>query len=186
MTEFDFEVRQKKSLVPSARRKINGSRSKKCSLPSDYLKKGDLKKLNGEPKQYNLSAPMKWAEFKEVPHDLQREYLTGLREKYRASSAMLAEMLGVSAWTVLNYCDQYLGEHFLGTRQTRMHPRKKDLDAFRAWLDTHRCAAETTKPEIQPQTEPIPVEAPAVFPEETPRKGGGRRMALFCPAPIWN
>lgn len=101
MNDFDYEVRQRKALVPSARRRINGSKSKKCSLPSDNLTSGQLKKMSGPCISVQMNAPMSYGEFKTLSEDLQREYIRGLQEKYRAKLMWIADMLSVSRYTLL-------------------------------------------------------------------------------------
>ena len=64
MNAFDSEVRERKRLVSSARHKKNGSKSKRCSLPSDHLTERQWKARCGEIMEYKLSSPVPWAEFK--------------------------------------------------------------------------------------------------------------------------
>ena len=40
MNDFDFENMQKKRIAQGARHRVCGSKSKKCSLPSDLLRSG--------------------------------------------------------------------------------------------------------------------------------------------------
>lgn len=47
MNDFDYDIVQKKRLVASARKQKCGSKSKKCSLPSDNLTAAQLKAKNG-------------------------------------------------------------------------------------------------------------------------------------------
>lgn len=99
MTDFDYEVRQKKSLVPSARRRKGGSKSKRCSLPSDNLTEAEKRKLNGPVCTVKMGQPMTWAELKGLPDTLRRPYLQNLVDTYEASQRMLGGMLGVSQAT---------------------------------------------------------------------------------------
>ena len=71
MNAFDSEVRERKRLVSSARHKKNGSKSKRCSLPSDHLTERQWKARCGEIMEYKLSSPVPWAEFKRYPRDIQ-------------------------------------------------------------------------------------------------------------------
>ena len=90
---FKSDVKERKALVPSARK-----RPKKtgCTLPSDFLTAGQKKKLNGEVKNINLNSPMKYEQFKNLPLDLRKEYLNKVTHQMGATLPMLAEMLGVS------------------------------------------------------------------------------------------
>lgn len=100
MTDFDYEVKQKKSLVPSARHRKNGVKSKKCTLPSDNLTEAQKRKLNGPVYSVKMDQPMTWEELKTLPDTLRSQYLTGLIDTYDASQRMLGNMLGVSQATV--------------------------------------------------------------------------------------
>lgn len=100
MTDFDYDVRQKKQLVPSARRRVNGSKSKKCSLPSDHLTPGQLARLSGPCVTIRMNEPIAWADFKPLPDNLKREYLAGLRDRYHVSQARVAKMMGASTGTI--------------------------------------------------------------------------------------
>lgn len=99
MTDFDFDCYQKKSVARSSSRRKCGSKSKRCSLPSDMLTQAQLKKQNGKVVSYHLREPMTWEQFKELPTDLQTEYLSGLIQSFGVTGAEVARMLGVSsAW----------------------------------------------------------------------------------------
>ena len=72
-----------------------GSRSKRCFLPSDNLTPAQLKRRNGPVSTYKLDAPMRWDDFKAMPVDLQKRYLTNLVETYGATNEMLGDMFYV-------------------------------------------------------------------------------------------
>ena len=95
MNDFDYDVLQKKRTAAGARRMKRGSRSKRCSLPSDHLTPAQLKRRNGPVSTYKLDAPMRWDDFKSMPVDLQKKYLTNLVETYGATNEMLGDMFYV-------------------------------------------------------------------------------------------
>lgn len=96
MNEFDYEVMQRKRVASSARHRVNGVKSKKCSLPSDHLTPKQWKERNGSVMSYNLNQPMRWAEFKEMPADIKKMYIENLIEKHGATGGSIAQMLGIS------------------------------------------------------------------------------------------
>ena len=100
MTDFDFDVKQKKSIARGAYARKGGSKSKKCSLPSDLLTDAQKRKLNGPCDSVKLDKPMKWEQFKSLPLSLAKEYIASLRETYNPSQKMLADMFGVGQATV--------------------------------------------------------------------------------------
>ena len=95
MNDFDYDVLQKKRTAAGARHMKRGSRSKRCSLPSDNLTPAQLKRRNGPVSTYKLDAPMGWDDFKSMPVDLQKKYLTNLVETYGATNEMLGDMFYV-------------------------------------------------------------------------------------------
>ena len=95
MNDFDYDVLQKKRIAAGARHMKRGSRSKRCSLPSDNLTPAQLKRRNGPVSTYKLDAPMRWDDFKAMPVDLQKQYLTNLVEAYGATNEMLGDMFYV-------------------------------------------------------------------------------------------
>ena len=95
MNDFDYDALQKKRIAAGARHMKRGSRSKRCSLPSDNLTPAQLKRRNGPVSTYKLDAPMMWDDFKAMPVDLQKKYLTNLVETYGATNEMLGDMFYV-------------------------------------------------------------------------------------------
>ena len=95
MNDFDYDVLQKKRIAAGSRHMRRGSRSKRCFLPSDNLTPAQLKRRNGPVSTYKLDAPMRWDDFKEMPADLQKQYLTYLVETYGATNEMLGDMFYV-------------------------------------------------------------------------------------------
>lgn len=101
MNDFDYDVLQKKRIASGARHMKRGSRSKRCSLPSDNLTPAQLKRRNGPVSTYKLDAPMGWYDFRAMPEDLQKQYLTYLIETYKATLPMLGDLFHVHYTTVM-------------------------------------------------------------------------------------
>lgn len=94
MTDFDYEVKEKKNLARSAKYKVNGSKSRKCNLATDYMTPAQIKKMNGETVSYNLNRPMTLKEFKRVPPEAGKEYIMRLVDLYGVNFTSLAKMFG--------------------------------------------------------------------------------------------
>ena len=103
MNDFDFDCMQKKRLASQARHRKNGSKSKKCSLPSDRLTHRQWKERCGAVVSYNFGSPMNWEDFKQMPERIQAEYITNLQKKYNATATDLAKMFGVKPLTVTRH-----------------------------------------------------------------------------------
>ena len=150
MNDFDYEVLQRKRLAKQARYVKRGSRSKKCSLPSDGITRKGWKRMNGEIVTYDLSRPMDWATFKSMSVDLQREYILKLREKYNATCKQFATMFGVGYWAVYEYLSGTLG--VTGVAKHRMSAKnREDWEEFITRPDDYEpkecdaCSVETTE-----------------------------------------
>ena len=100
MHDFDYDAMQKKRIALGASHMKRGSKSKKCTLPSDYLTAAQKRRLNGPVSTYKLDEPMNWESFKAMPEDLQKKYILNLQETYQANNDMLGKMFGVTGVSV--------------------------------------------------------------------------------------
>lgn len=64
-------------------------------LPSDHMTKKELAALSSDVTQFNLNAPVCWAEFKNWPDDLKIEYLQKLETRYHATTEDIAIMMDI-------------------------------------------------------------------------------------------
>ena len=125
MHDFDYDAMQKKRIARGASYMKRGSKSKKCTLPSDYLTAAQKRRLNGPVSTYKLDEPMNWESFKAMPEDLQKKYILNLQETYQANDKMIAKLFGKSDVTV--------GEHRkrLGLKPTGKSRMTRDEVAVR-------------------------------------------------------
>ena len=132
MTDFDYDCYKKKNVAHSAARRKGGSKSKKCSLPSDHMTQKQWKERCGQVMSYNIGRPMAWAEFSQLPKDLKEEYMNNLIEKYNANARTIAEVFGVSVATVFRVVKtDGLNVTFLKGK----HPTGEKYEAFRKFMD---------------------------------------------------
>lgn len=101
MNDFDYDIKEKKALVPSAHKRVG--RTRKCTLPSDYLTEGEKKRMNGEVVTISMNAPVKYRDLIKASEDVQKQYIKHLQDTYNASVRMLEQCLGVSYVTVREY-----------------------------------------------------------------------------------
>lgn len=101
-----------KGCSASARHKKNGSKSKRCSLPSDNMTQAQWKKRNGAVVEYRLDKPLSFEGFKQLPVDLRKKYIKTLQTEYGASLTAITHMLGVSKGTAYNFITKDLGITF--------------------------------------------------------------------------
>lgn len=104
MNDFEYDVMQKKRIARGAHHMKRGSKSRRCTLPSDYMTAAQLKARNGPLKTYNLNAPMCYEEFKQMPRDLQTAYINGLQKRFGVGVAKIsAELFEGSKSMLLKY-----------------------------------------------------------------------------------
>ena len=130
MTDFEYDVMKMKRLAGQSRHKKRGSKSKKCSLGTDYMTRRDWERRNGSVVSFNLNKAMAWDEFKGMPKDLQEQYIKDLQTKFHMNAKGFGEMFGVAPGTVLKYCsDNKLGVEFV--RGIRMNQQERyEFDRF--------------------------------------------------------
>ena len=100
MNDFDYDVMQKKNIARGAYHRKGGSKSKKCSLPSDLLTPAQKRALNGPVTTVKLGQPMSWEAYKSLSDTLKKEYLEDLIASYQVNGAEIGRMLGVSVATM--------------------------------------------------------------------------------------
>lgn len=120
-------------------------------------------------KQYNLSRPMHFEEFRAMPGDLQAEYLRFLRSRFAASDRKIAEMMGVSH-PVIARCREKLG--VTAQSGTRLHPTKTQAMDWHEWSagSSDRREPDTDVPNETPADSDLRTPNPAANPAEPTRK----------------
>lgn len=124
MNAFDAEVRERKRLASNARHKKNGSKSKRCSLPTDHMTEKQWKERCGQVMEYKLNEPIPWAVFKAYPKDIQEMYIQNMVDKYHVTASDLGRLFGCHYGTVSRFCQKHgLQVPFAAGR--RMSPEEK-------------------------------------------------------------
>lgn len=121
---------EKKRIAASAhKQRSHCGKGGSVKFPSDFMKKKELRAMNGPVEEFNLNKPMSWEEFKALPDDLKITYIKKLRERFDIPNNAIAEMLGVHAATLCGYL-KCLG---LGVGKNAGGGRKWDKDGFAEW-----------------------------------------------------
>lgn len=143
MNDFDYDCMQKKRIARGAFAHISWKRGG-CTLPSDLLTAKQRKEKNGEVKSYNISRPMPWCEFKQMPDDLKREFFRNM-QSFGGTAKWLAEEMGASDQTIRDSAATVGAPFHRGGRNQEMWNRK-----LYEWSRTEEPAeglAETSKDE---------------------------------------
>lgn len=128
---FNQTNRERKGMANGAKKRVSGAKSKKCSLPSDNLTPAQLRKLSGPVREYNITKPMSWEQFKEMPKDLQEAYLRYLHQRFGASQKAISEVLFGKTRTTLNQHVKAYGLNFSTSRGSQDKPGVRE--ALEAW-----------------------------------------------------
>ena len=129
MTDFEYDNWQKKILAKNATKRKCGAKSKKCTLPSDYLTSKQIRERNGKIVSFNLNAPMTWSQYITLPDDIKKEYILTLRKKYNANQTVIAEMFGRAKSTISSEMKR------LNLRMDgEIRMTKEEIRDFREWV----------------------------------------------------
>lgn len=141
LSDFDYDVMQKKRIASNARRRVCGSKSKFCGLPSDHLTPAQWRKRNGEVKTMNLNQPMSWQTFKDMPNDLQKEYIQKCVNTFGCSMHDLSLLFRVHPGTIIRNFNIMGIDMSVFKRGKRM--TKEAQQKFNAWLSAQPTEAES-------------------------------------------
>lgn len=125
-------IKERKSMLSGARHKKGGSKSKKCTLPSDTLSKKEKEKMNGEMRVYNLRYPVNYNTFSEFPNDIKEEYIRQMQTRYLADQDMLAASFGMNGVQFIHMLDG------LGIELEEVHPDQSRRLTWSAMTSTFK------------------------------------------------
>lgn len=128
--EFRTDIHERKQLAHSAKKRICGSNSKKCTLPSDHLSSKYMFKMNGEVITVQFKHPISWEVFKQLSISSQQYYLSTLQEKFECGVIDIAKRIFKVDYATLK---KYMDDNSLQITSYRGN-RKKDSEKFTNWL----------------------------------------------------
>ena len=165
MNDFDYDARQKKNIAASARHRVSGAKSKRCTLPSDYLTEKQRQELNGAVESVNLNKPITWQELKALPPSLAKEYCETLHRVHKATIKGASRMFGVDQTAYKPFLRQ-IGA--VVQRQTGK-PCKEDAETFARFLGEIPATekppeAARPAPEMLPTKKQEPIKQPTAQP----------------------
>ena len=156
MNDFNYDVREKKSLVASARRRVCGSKSKRCTLPSDNLTPAQRRKLDGPVEVYTISKPMSWDQFKSMPADLQQAHLDYLARTFSVGATTVSRVVfGLSDSALRQYL-QHAGLHYPKAGRASEDRLRRLSDWLGGTGETDEIGTETEGGRGEPIPEPEP------------------------------
>ena len=168
MTDAQFafisDIRERKGMARGSYAKVNGSKSKKCTLPSDFLTEKERKKLNGECGVWDFRHFYTFESFKEMPLRIQVEYINNLIDKWSVSISVISvELFGKNT----NYLYEYAKRNGITWHKQAKTSKSLTL-AFISAIRASREHSEPSEPEVEIELpeEEKPVESEKTASEE--------------------
>ena len=100
MTDEEYIFRQtereRKRDGRGAFNRVCGSKSKKCSLPSDHMTRKEIIAMSGEVQTYTLNEAHLWTEIENWPDEIRAQYFKKLFIEMNATGYEIADMLECS------------------------------------------------------------------------------------------
>lgn len=113
---YQQDIKEKKSAGRGVFHKRGGSKSKKCTLPSDHMTKKEREAMNGEVFSYNPNNWYTWEEFKKMPMEYQVKYVNSLLGKYDCGiNTISVVVFGKSESTLAQYFKYHKQMEFINT-----------------------------------------------------------------------
>lgn len=119
---YKSDIRERKGMASGARGVKNGSRSKRCSLPSDGITPTEWKKLNGPVEYAKLGVPMTYSELMDLSPSLRFLYLDHCVNHYHARQTDLIQMLGCCQATFFKMSKNLPGKLTFKGRSRKVAP----------------------------------------------------------------
>lgn len=172
---FRQDIREKKSTGRGVFHKKNGSKSKKCTLPSDYMTRKEKMAMSGECKTYDMRKFYTYEEFKQFPDDIRLQYLNSLINRYDVTIAAIADELfhitptGLYKYLRKHELLQYINKAPNGKSAMALQGRARLMSAIEKAnnpIEEPILEPEVVTPTIEPIMEAPPIEDPEPALEE--------------------
>lgn len=169
---FEQTLRERKRTARGAYAKKGGSRSKRCSLPSDSLTAKKRKELNGKVETINLNKPITWGEWKRLSLSLKQQYIEALYVKHHARLGDIARMFGRGENNLSRDLADYGIDNKSLASKSKAYRRHKPSAEWESFLTNSASDSEPTAPDVS-----LPSEDTNVAPEPSPA------VKLYGPEP---
>jgi len=142
------DIKEKKAAARGTFARKRGSKSKRCSLPSDNLTPAQLKRRNSQVSTVKLNQPVTYAELQTLTPSLKFLYLDNLIRHYKARRVDIVAMLGIAQNTWVR---------LLPTLPGRLIFEGKPKHPAPEWLEFIGGHAEEIEPEDVRDLTPDPI-----------------------------
>lgn len=152
------DIKEKKAAARGAFARKGGSRSKRCSLPSDNLTPAQLKRRNSPVSTVKLNQPITYAELQTLTPSLRFLYLDNLIHHYKARRIDIVAMLGIAQNTWAKLLPTLPGELIFEGKPKHPAPEWLEFIGGQAPEIVPEDVRATPAPDLGPIVEVRPVE----------------------------
>lgn len=124
------DIRERKQMAIGAKH-MNRRGKGPINMGVEYKSDKEINEMHGEVKTYDLSKPISYNEFKEMPADLRGEYFRALFEKHGATSTRIMAWWKISSKTVTFLRRQYKVPSTAG----KGRDKNKETERTKAWME---------------------------------------------------
>lgn len=162
------DIKEKKAAARGAFARKGGSRSKRCSLPSDHLTPAQLKRRNSQVSTVKLNQPITYAELQTLTPSLKFLYLDNLIHRYKARRVDIVTMLGIAQNTWVRLLPTLPGKLIFEGKPKHPAPEWLEFIGGRAEEiepeDVRDLPADTPAPDPDPivEVQPVEIEQPLI------------------------
>lgn len=158
---FHQTTRERKQSSIAARHIKRGSKTKKVSLPSDFMTKKEIKAMSGEIRAINFNAPVDYGTFLTFSESTQRQYVQHLCDEYNVSFTQVFKgAFGLSSSVMYFECREHLQSLGLFTDVSKKNPTRMTKLQHQRWVNEFLNGDWNSKPVSKPEPE-VPTEAHA-------------------------
>lgn len=129
---FYADVREKKRTSYGVHNH-NRTGKGRVRFPSDHLTNKQRREMSGPMRQFDMSGPMPWQDFKQMPEDLRGEYLRNVIERFHPTQQAMADMFHISKSTMIRTLNEL---------RIRVTGKGRSTPAWNAWLSAAQIQPE--------------------------------------------
>jgi hypothetical protein len=156
------DIKSKKAAARGAFARKGGSRSKRCSLPSDNLTPAQLKRRNSQVTTVKLNQPITYAELQTLTPSLKFLYLDNLIHHYKARRIDLVTMLKITQRTFSKMAEALPGKLTFEGKPKHPAPEWLEFIGGRAEEIVPEDVRDLPAPDPIVEVQPVEIEQPFI------------------------
>lgn len=147
---FEQTARERKRNARGSFAKKGGSRSKRCSLPSDYLTAKERKELNGMVETINTMKVLSYDEWEKLSISMKKAYIEALYTLHNARIKDIAQMFGKRVNNLARTFEAYGIDVKTLSRKSKAYKKNTPSAEWESFL-ANSAAVSVNEPEVGSQ-----------------------------------